>query len=221
MAILSGVIQDGLLPNNHGHPCDWRLRRWLYLFLGPRRCKCGFQFLNSFISEMMSNYCITSGFTKLFYFSFLFLLVFADTCFKLRRTRGNEYIQEKAKKVVVVGGGYIGMEVAAAVAAWKIDTTIIFPEDHLMARLFTPSLAQKYEQLYKDNGTKIFKGASITNLEGGSDGRVVGVKLADGSTIEADTVVVGIGAKPAVSPFEMVGLNNTVRGIQASINRLL
>ncbi|KAL6502362.1 Monodehydroascorbate reductase, chloroplastic/mitochondrial [Orobanche hederae] len=121
---------------------------------------------------------------------------------------------EKAKKVVVVGGGYIGMEVAAAVAAWKVDTTIIFPEDHLMTRLFTPSLAQKYEQLYLDNGIKIFKGASTANLEGGSDGRVVGVKLADGSTIEADTVVVGIGAKPAVSPFEMVGLNNTVGGIQ-------
>ncbi|KAL6556412.1 Monodehydroascorbate reductase, chloroplastic/mitochondrial [Orobanche gracilis] len=121
---------------------------------------------------------------------------------------------EKAEKVVVVGGGYIGMEVAAAVAAWKVDTTIIFPEDHLMTRLFTPSLAQKYEQLYQDNGIKIFKGASITNLEGGSDGRVVGVKLEDGSTIEADTVVVGIGAKPAVSPFEMVGLNNTVGGIQ-------
>ncbi|KAL0408139.1 UNVERIFIED_CONTAM: Monodehydroascorbate reductase, chloroplastic/mitochondrial [Sesamum radiatum] len=121
---------------------------------------------------------------------------------------------EKAKKVVVVGGGYIGMEVAAAAVGWKLDTTIIFPEDHLMTRLFTPSLAQKYEQLYQDYGVKFVKGASIKNLEAGSDGRVAGVKLENGSTIEADTVVVGIGAKPAVSPFERVGLSSAVGGIE-------
>ncbi|KAL0447883.1 UNVERIFIED_CONTAM: Monodehydroascorbate reductase, chloroplastic/mitochondrial [Sesamum latifolium] len=121
---------------------------------------------------------------------------------------------EKAKKVVVVGGGYIGMEVAAAAVGWKLDTTIIFPEDHLMTRLFTPSLAQKYEQLYQDYGVKFVKGASIKNLEAGSDGRVAGVKLGNGSIIEADTVVVGIGAKPAVGPFERVGLSSTVGGIE-------
>ncbi|XP_030474939.2 monodehydroascorbate reductase, chloroplastic/mitochondrial [Syzygium oleosum] len=121
---------------------------------------------------------------------------------------------EKAKKLVVVGGGYIGMEVAAAAVAWKLDTTIIFPENHLLQRLFTPSLAQRYEQFYQDNGVKFKKGASIKHLEAGSDGRVCSVKLEDGSTIEADTVVIGIGAKPAVGPFERVGLNTSVGGIQ-------
>ncbi|XVE64781.1 hypothetical protein DITRI_Ditri07aG0129400 [Diplodiscus trichospermus] len=121
---------------------------------------------------------------------------------------------EKAQKVVIVGGGYIGMEVAAAAVGWKLDTTIIFPENQLLQRLFTPSLAQRYEDLYKENGVKFLKGVSIKNLEAGSDGRVAAVKLGDGSTIEADTIVVGIGAKPAVSPFEVVGLNNTVGGIQ-------
>ncbi|XP_047972913.1 monodehydroascorbate reductase, chloroplastic/mitochondrial [Salvia hispanica] len=121
---------------------------------------------------------------------------------------------EKAKKVVVVGGGYIGMEVAAAAVGWKLDTTIIFPEDHLMTRLFTPSLGRKYEELYQDYGVKFVKGASIEHLEAGSDGRVVGVKLGNGSTIEADTVVIGIGAKPAVGPFESIGLNSSVGGIQ-------
>ncbi|KAM3396731.1 monodehydroascorbate reductase, chloroplastic/mitochondrial [Capsicum galapagoense] len=120
----------------------------------------------------------------------------------------------KAKKLVVVGGGYIGMEVAAAAVAWKLDTTIIFPEEHLLSRLFTPSLAQKYEQLYQDNGVKFVKGAKIKHLESGSDGRVAAVKLEDGSSIETDTVVIGIGAKPAVSPFDMVGINNTVGGIE-------
>ncbi|XP_062074421.1 monodehydroascorbate reductase, chloroplastic/mitochondrial [Humulus lupulus] len=121
---------------------------------------------------------------------------------------------EKAKKVVIVGGGYIGMEVAAAAVAWKLDTTIVFPEDHLLQRLFTPSLAQRYEELYKENGVKFLKGAMIKNLEAGADGRVAAIKLEDGSTIEADTVIIGIGAKPAVGPFESVGLNTTVGGIQ-------
>nr|ACP43575.1 chloroplast monodehyroascorbate reductase [Avicennia marina] len=121
---------------------------------------------------------------------------------------------EKAKKVVVVGGGYIGMEVAAAAVGWKLDTTIIFPEDHLMKRLFTPPLAQNYEELYQEYGVKFIKGGFIKNLEAGSDGRVAAVKLENGSTIEADTVVVGIGPNPAVSPFERVGLNSTVGGIE-------
>ncbi|XP_057733701.1 monodehydroascorbate reductase, chloroplastic/mitochondrial-like isoform X1 [Arachis stenosperma] len=120
----------------------------------------------------------------------------------------------KAKKVVVVGGGYIGMEIAAATVAWKLDTTIIFPEDHLLQRLFTPSLSRRYEELYQKNGVKILKGASIKNLEAGPDGHVAGVKLGDGSVVEADTVIVGIGAKPAVSPFERVGLNTQVGGLQ-------
>lgn len=121
---------------------------------------------------------------------------------------------EKTKKLVVVGGGYIGMEVAAAAVAWNLDTTIIFPENHLLQRLFTPSLAQRYEEFYKDNGVKFVKGTSIKHLEAGSDGHVCSVKLEDGSTIETDTVVVGIGAKPAVGPFERVGLNTSVGGIQ-------
>ncbi|KAJ4839143.1 Monodehydroascorbate reductase, chloroplastic/mitochondrial [Turnera subulata] len=121
---------------------------------------------------------------------------------------------EKAQKVVVVGGGYIGMEVAAAAVGWKLDTTIIFPENHLLQRLFTPSLARRYEELYQQNGVKFLKGAFIKNLEAGSDGRVAAIKLEDGSTIEADTVIIGIGAKPAVNPFEKVGLNTNVGGIQ-------
>ncbi|OAY78813.1 Monodehydroascorbate reductase, chloroplastic [Ananas comosus] len=120
----------------------------------------------------------------------------------------------RAKKVAVIGGGYIGMEVAAAAAGWNLDTTIIFPEDHIMPRLFTPSLARRYEELYQQNGVKFMKGVLIDKLEAGAGGRVANVILKNGSVIEADTVVVGIGAKPVVSPFEAVGLNNSVGGIQ-------
>ncbi|XP_078445849.1 monodehydroascorbate reductase 6 [Wolffia australiana] len=121
---------------------------------------------------------------------------------------------ERAQKVVIIGGGYIGMEVAAACAGWKLDTTIIFPEEHIMPRLFTSSIAKKYEELYKENSVKFLKGFSIEKLEAGSDGRVAAVFLKDGSIVEADTVIVGIGAKAAVSPFEAVGVNDSVGGIE-------
>ncbi|KAJ3692622.1 hypothetical protein LUZ60_011717 [Juncus effusus] len=121
---------------------------------------------------------------------------------------------KNAKKIAVIGGGYIGMEVAAAATGWNLDTTIIFPEDRIMPRLFTPSLASKYEELYENYGVKFMKGGMIEKLEAGSDGRVAKVSLKNGSFIEADTVIVGIGARPVVSPFESVGLNNTVGGIQ-------
>ncbi|KAG5382700.1 hypothetical protein IGI04_034170 [Brassica rapa subsp. trilocularis] len=90
----------------------------------------------------------------------------------------------KSKKVVIVGGGYIGMEVAAAAVAWNLDTTIVFPEDQLLQRLFTPSLAQRYEELYRQNGVKFVK------------------------------VVIGIGAKPAIGPFETLSMNKSIGGIQ-------
>ncbi|XP_006828797.2 monodehydroascorbate reductase 5, mitochondrial isoform X1 [Amborella trichopoda] len=121
---------------------------------------------------------------------------------------------KKAKKVVVIGGGYIGMEVAAATVGWNLDTTVIFPDDHLMPRLFTASLARRYEDFYQENGVKFLKGMMVDKLEAGSDGRVAVVRLKNGSLVEADTVIVGIGAKPAIGPFETLGLNNSVGGIQ-------
>ncbi|XP_008801779.2 monodehydroascorbate reductase 5, chlorplastic isoform X2 [Phoenix dactylifera] len=121
---------------------------------------------------------------------------------------------ERANKVAIIGGGYIGMEVAAAAAGWNLDTTLIFPEEHIMPRLFTPSLARRYEELYQKKGIQFAKGVLIDKIEAGPDGRVATVVLKNGSIIEADTVIVGIGAKPVVSPFEVVGLNTDVGGIQ-------
>ncbi|XP_077245471.1 monodehydroascorbate reductase 6 isoform X2 [Tasmannia lanceolata] len=91
-------------------------------------------------------------------------------------------------KVVIIGGGYIGMEVAAAAAGWNLDTTVMFREGQLMPRLFTPSLARRYEELYQENGVKFIKGVHINKIEAGSDGRVAAVRLENGSTVEADTV---------------------------------
>eukprot|EP00898_Chlorokybus_atmophyticus_P005116 jgi/Chlat1/5605/Chrsp369S00414 len=95
----------------------------------------------------------------------------------------------KAENIVVVGGGYIGME-------------IVFPDKHLMPRIFTPTIAAHYEKFFESKGE-----ISLTRIVGGGEGgAVTAVELSDGSTIPADLVVVGVGAKPATTPFKDSGL---------------
>ncbi|OAE28083.1 hypothetical protein AXG93_4577s1150 [Marchantia polymorpha subsp. ruderalis] len=121
---------------------------------------------------------------------------------------------QSAKKVVVIGGGYIGLEVSAAVSAWKLDVTVVFPEQHVMPRLFTPTIAAHYEELYKKNNVKIIKEVSVVKLKSGANGEVDGVELTDGTTLDADLVVVGVGARPVVAPFLDAGLKSEAGAIE-------
>ncbi|KAG6688514.1 hypothetical protein I3843_11G127100 [Carya illinoinensis] len=59
----------------------------------------------------------------------------------------------------------LGMKVAAAAVGWKLNIKIIFPDNYLLQRLFTPSLASRYDELYQENGVKFLQGVSIKNLE--------------------------------------------------------
>lgn len=121
-----------------------------------------------------------------------------------------------ASKVVIVGGGYIGMEVAAAATAWNVDATLVFPEEHVMPRLFTPAIARHYEGLYQKKGVKFIKGAKTKRLVAADDGsgKVAKVELEGGRMLDADVVVVGIGAKPVVQLFLDTGLQEEQRGIK-------
>ncbi|CAL9092955.1 monodehydroascorbate reductase 2, peroxisomal-like [Musa acuminata AAA Group] len=103
---------------------------------------------------------------------------------------------------VVIGGGYIGMECAAALATNRIKVTMIFPEAHCMARLFTPKIAEFYENYYKSKGVKFIKGNVLTSFENDSEGKVKAVILKDGTRLLADMVVVGIGIRPNTGLFE-------------------
>lgn len=104
------------------------------------------------------------------------------------------------KKVVVIGGGYIGMEVTAAAVTVGCKVTMVFPEDHMMPRLFTPEIAAAYEQVYKDKGVAFVNGGYLGKafLGDGGDVRAVAVAGPDGADleIEASLVVVGVGARP-------------------------
>ncbi|CAI9780626.1 unnamed protein product [Fraxinus pennsylvanica] len=103
---------------------------------------------------------------------------------------------------IVIGGGYIGMECAASLAINKLNVTMVFPEAHCMARLFTPKIASYYEEFYKSRGVKFIKGTMLTSFDFNTDGKVTAVNLRDGSKLPADMVVIGIGIRPNTSLFE-------------------
>lgn len=103
---------------------------------------------------------------------------------------------------VVIGGGYIGMECAASLVINKLNVTMVFPEAHCMARLFTPRIASCYEDYYKSKGVKFVKGTVLSSFEMDSNGKVTAVNLRDGSQLPADMVIVGIGIRPNTSLFE-------------------
>ena len=76
-----------------------------------------------------------------------------------------------AVQAVVVGGGYIGMEVGSNISKYGIDTTLVYPEPHLMSRLFTPEIAEFYEKIYKEKGIHLKPESLATSFEG-KDGKV-------------------------------------------------
>lgn len=107
-------------------------------------------------------------------------------------------------RVAVVGGGFIGAEVASCARALGLDVTIIDPVPALMARGLGPALGQVLAGRHADYGVVLRLGRSVVRAEGA--GRVERLVLDDGSRVDADLVVVGVGADPAVGWLAGSGL---------------
>lgn len=113
----------------------------------------------------------------------------------------------KGKNVAVIGGGYIGMEVAAAAIIVGCKVTMVFPESHMMSRLFTPEIAAYYEKLYESKGVKFEKDGALGQEFLGDGTNVTGVRVKRGDTefeVAADLIVVGVGARPETGLFKDV-----------------
>jgi 3-phenylpropionate/trans-cinnamate dioxygenase ferredoxin reductase subunit len=107
-------------------------------------------------------------------------------------------------RVAVVGGGFIGAEVASCARALGLDVTIIDPLPALMIRGLGPALGQVLAGRHADHGAALRLGRSVLRAEGA--GRVERLVLDDGSHVGADLVVVGVGADPAVGWLAGSGL---------------
>ncbi|OAY85404.1 putative monodehydroascorbate reductase, cytoplasmic isoform 2 [Ananas comosus] len=86
---------------------------------------------------------------------------------------------------VVIGGGYIGMECTAALVTNRIKVTMVFPEKHCMFRLFTPKIAEFYENYYKSKGVNFIKGTVLSSFENDSTGKVNGRMQTSNSSVYA------------------------------------
>jgi phthalate 3,4-dioxygenase ferredoxin reductase subunit len=107
-------------------------------------------------------------------------------------------------RVVIVGGGFIGAEVAAAARHFDLDVTILEALPAPLSRVLGPDVGATLGRLQTDHGVTARFGVSVTGVEGTE--RVRGVRLADGQFVPADLVVVGIGAVPNTSWLNSSGL---------------
>lgn len=92
------------------------------------------------------------------------------------------------------------MECTAALVMNELDVTMVFPEEHLMARLFPQEIAKFYEDVYTNKGVKFEKTALVSALEG-ENGKVTAAVLRDGRKLPADMVIVGTGARANTELF--------------------
>jgi len=104
---------------------------------------------------------------------------------------------------VVIGGGFIGLEAAAVLAKFGKQVVLLEALDRVMARVAGPELSNFYQEEHRAHGVDVRLGVAVTAIEG--EGKVTGVRLADGSVVPADLVVVGIGIVPAVEPLIAAG----------------
>jgi 3-phenylpropionate/trans-cinnamate dioxygenase ferredoxin reductase subunit len=108
-------------------------------------------------------------------------------------------------RVVVVGGGWIGLEVAAAARTHGAEVTLVEVDTLPLRRVLGDQVAQVFADLHADHGVDLRLGTGIREIVG-TDGRVASVTLDDGTSLPADAVVVGVGITPAVELAQAAGL---------------
>ena len=111
---------------------------------------------------------------------------------------------DRTASVVVIGGGYIGLEAAAVLAKMGKQVTVLEALDRVLARVAGETLSRFYEAEHRAHGVDVRLGATVERIEG-SGRRVCGVRLSSGELIAAEMVIVGIGIEPAVEPLLAAG----------------
>jgi len=106
--------------------------------------------------------------------------------------------------VVLIGGGYIGLEAAATCRQMGCEVTVLELADRVMNRVVAPSVSQFFAQEHRAQGIRISCNTRVTRLEG--TGRIERVVCADGSVVAADAVIVGVGAVPSTALAGDAGL---------------
>lgn len=102
---------------------------------------------------------------------------------------------ERAHEIVVIGGGFIGLEVSAVARSLGKSVTVLEALPRLMSRVVAPVISDFFHELHTSRGVKILCSCGVSEITG-SNGKISGVKLNDGAFYPADLVLVGIGVVP-------------------------
>jgi len=109
-----------------------------------------------------------------------------------------------AKQALVIGGGFIGMEVAAVLAQKQISVTMVLNEERIWKRFFSPEMSKFFESYYTSRGVRLVKSTSVRELRGNA--AVSSAMLEDGQSVGCDLVVAGIGVEPVTDFLSESGL---------------
>ena len=113
--------------------------------------------------------------------------------------------------IVVIGGGFIGLEVAAVARKYNKNVTVVHSRDRLMSRAVGPVVSDFFLEAHTKRGAKVLLEKRLTKLHG-ENGTVTGVELSDGTIIPADAVMVGIGVAPRGELADQLGLERADNG---------
>jgi NADPH-dependent 2,4-dienoyl-CoA reductase/sulfur reductase-like enzyme len=116
----------------------------------------------------------------------------------IRQTAGG------AKQAVVIGGGFIAMEVTSVLAQKGIETTMVLPEDRIWKRFFSAAMSKFFEKYYAERGVRFAKNTKVMELKGA--GAVKSAVLQTGEILDCDMVVAGIGVTPITEPLLKSGI---------------
>ena len=108
------------------------------------------------------------------------------------------------RRLVVIGGGYVGLEAAAVASKLGLEVTVVEMAPRILQRVAAPETSDWFRALHTGHGVKILEGVALDRLLG--EGRVRAARLADGTEIPCDFVIAGVGILPATGLAEAAGL---------------
>lgn len=135
----------------------------------------------------------------------VFLFRTKDDYLKLRElTKENSHI-------LLVGGGYVGSELADSLIRHNVQVTMVFPEKKLGENAFPEELLEDYNSLFTDRGVKLYPERKAVRYHRNNNQLVL--KLDDGTEINGDAIVIGLGVKPRTELAEQAGLEMSKNGV--------
>jgi 3-phenylpropionate/trans-cinnamate dioxygenase ferredoxin reductase subunit len=111
---------------------------------------------------------------------------------------------EPGARVLIVGGGYIGLEAAAVASKLGLKVTLVEAADRILSRVAAPETADWFRALHQSHGVEIREGTGLERLTG--EDSVTGAILSDGTTLDVDFVIAGVGIAPCTKLAEDAGL---------------